>query len=121
MVAMTNTSSQPKATLVSSSGPMANSQKWNANGDASRDSATIVLSIDVAAPDCHNPRHPKPPAIGRAIFTITGKPDATIEEVVEELSTDLETTHDPSPQVCNLDCIVPQHTSMAVHEAPDSL
>src|SRR5882672_897498 len=29
-------------------------------------------------------------------------------------------THDQSPQVCNLDHMVPQHTSTAVHEAPDS-
>src|SRR5467141_2546041 len=43
-----------------------------------------ALSIDVAAPDCCNPRHPKPPAAGRATFAITSKPDATIEEVVEE-------------------------------------
>src|SRR5882672_3081600 len=28
-------------------------------------------------------------------------------------------TRNPSPQVCNLDRIVPQHTSLAVHEAPD--
>src|SRR5882672_11025066 len=28
-------------------------------------------------------------------------------------------TRDPSPQVCNLDRIVPQHTSPMVHEAPD--
>src|SRR5467141_3437220 len=43
-----------------------------------------ALSIDVAAPDCRNPRHPKPPAAGRATFAITGEPDATIEEVFEE-------------------------------------
>jgi len=43
-----------------------------------------ALSIDVAAPDCRNPRHPKPPAAGRATFAITGEPVATIEEVVEE-------------------------------------
>src|SRR5882672_8469750 len=43
-----------------------------------------ALSIDVAAPDCRNPRHPKPPIVGRAVFAITGEPDATFEEVVEE-------------------------------------
>src|SRR5467141_3457877 len=48
-----------------------------------------ALSIDVATPDCCNPRHPKPPTIGRAIFAITGEPDATIEEVVEEPQIDL--------------------------------
>src|SRR5882672_1282667 len=43
-----------------------------------------ALYIDMAAPDCRNPRHPKPPAVGWAIFAITGEPDATIEEVFEE-------------------------------------
>src|SRR5467141_1091699 len=43
-----------------------------------------ALSIDVATPDCRNPRHLKPPAIGQAIFAITAEPYATIEEVVEE-------------------------------------
>src|SRR5882672_9845492 len=43
-----------------------------------------ALSINVATPDCHNPRNPKSPIIGQAVFAITGKPDAIIEEVVEE-------------------------------------
>src|SRR5882672_5127466 len=43
-----------------------------------------ALSIDMATPDCQNPRHPKPPIVSRAIFAITGEPNATIEEVVEE-------------------------------------
>src|SRR5882672_10290200 len=43
-----------------------------------------ALSIDVTALDCRNPRHPKPLAAGQATFAITGEPDATIEEVVEE-------------------------------------
>ena len=30
-------------------------------------------------------------------------------------------TCDPSPQVCNLDHVVPQHTSMVVYEAPNPL
>src|SRR5882724_1080664 len=28
---------------------------------------------------------------------------------------------DPSPQVCNLDCMVTQHTSRAVYEVPDPI
>ena len=48
-----------------------------------------ALSINVAALDCQNPRHPKPPTIGQAIFSITSEPNATIEEVVEEPLTDL--------------------------------
>src|SRR5882672_9191347 len=47
-----------------------------------------ALSINVAAPDCCNSRHPKLPAAGQATFTITGKPEAVIEEVVEEPPTD---------------------------------
>src|SRR5882724_3657455 len=30
-------------------------------------------------------------------------------------------THDPSPQVCNLDCMVTQHTFMAVDKVPDPI
>ena len=38
------------------------------------------LTIDLPAPDCHNSQHPKPPVVGRATFTVTGEPEATIEE-----------------------------------------
>src|SRR5882724_7641786 len=48
------------------------------------------LTIDLPAPDCRNSRHPKPPVAGRAMFTITGEPGATIEEEVEDLLTELE-------------------------------
>ena len=41
------------------------------------------LTIDLPAPDCRNSRHPKPPVAGRATFTVTGEPEATIEEEVE--------------------------------------
>src|SRR5882724_5522957 len=40
-------------------------------------------TIDSPAPNCHNSWHPKPAAAGRATFTVTGEPEATIEEVVE--------------------------------------
>ena len=43
-----------------------------------------ALSLTVPAPDCRNSRHPKLPAAGCATFTITGEPEATVEEVVEE-------------------------------------
>src|SRR5882724_9373892 len=48
------------------------------------------LTIDLPAPDCHNSRHPKPPVAGRATFTVTGEPGATIEEEVEDLPTESE-------------------------------
>jgi len=48
------------------------------------------LTIDLPAPDCRNSRHPKPPVAGRATFTITGEPGATIEEEVEDLPTESE-------------------------------
>src|SRR5882724_909561 len=41
------------------------------------------ITIDSPAPDCRNSQHPKPAAVGRATFTVTGEPEATIEEVVE--------------------------------------
>src|SRR5882724_6913067 len=48
------------------------------------------LTIDLPAPDCRNSRHPKPPVAGRATFTITGEPEATIEEEVEGPPTESE-------------------------------
>src|SRR5882724_5649599 len=48
------------------------------------------LTIDLPAPDCRNSRHPKPPVAGRAMFTVTGEPGATIEEEVEDLPTESE-------------------------------
>jgi len=48
------------------------------------------ITIDSPAPDCHNSRHPKPAAVGRATFTVTGEPEATIEEVVEGPPTESE-------------------------------
>src|SRR5882724_9268033 len=48
------------------------------------------LTIDLPAPDCHNSRHPKPPVLGRATFTIMGEPEVTIEEEVEGPPTESE-------------------------------
>src|SRR5882724_4643634 len=48
------------------------------------------ITIDSPAPDCRNLRHPKPAAVGRATFTVTGEPEATIEEVVEGPPTESE-------------------------------
>ena len=48
------------------------------------------LTIDLPAPDCHNSQHPKPPVAGRATFTITDEPEATIEEEVKGTLTELE-------------------------------
>src|SRR5882724_6461647 len=39
------------------------------------------ITINSPAPNCRNSRHPKPAAVGRATFTVTGEPEATIEEV----------------------------------------
>src|SRR5882724_9009323 len=36
------------------------------------------LTIDLPTPDCRNSRHPKPPVVGHAAFTVTGEPEATI-------------------------------------------
>src|SRR5882724_5188683 len=38
------------------------------------------LTINLPAPDCCNSRHPKPPVVGRATFTLMGEPEATIKE-----------------------------------------
>ena len=48
------------------------------------------LAIDLPAPDCRNSRHPKPPVVGRATFTVMGEPEATIEEEVESPLTESE-------------------------------
>ena len=48
------------------------------------------ITIDSPAPDCRNSRHPKPAAVGCATFTVTGEPEATIEEVVEGPPTESE-------------------------------
>jgi len=48
------------------------------------------LTIDLPAPDCRNSRHPKPPVAGRTTFTVTGEPEATIEEEVEGPPTESE-------------------------------
>jgi hypothetical protein len=49
-----------------------------------------AVSIDLPAPDCRNIRHPKASAAGRATFTISGDPEATLEEVVEVPPTESE-------------------------------
>src|SRR5882724_9411294 len=48
------------------------------------------LTIDLPAPNCCNSQHPKPPVAGRATFTITGEPEATIEEEVKGPPTESE-------------------------------
>jgi len=48
------------------------------------------ITIDLPAPDCHNSQHPKPATVGRTTFTVTGEPEATIEEVIEGHPTELE-------------------------------
>src|SRR5882724_6075985 len=48
------------------------------------------ITIDLPAPDCRNSRHPKPPVVGHTTFTITGEPEATIEEEVEGPPTESE-------------------------------
>src|SRR5882724_3774880 len=48
------------------------------------------ITIDSPAPNCCNSQHPKPPVVGRTTFTITGEPEATIEEVVEGPPTESE-------------------------------
>jgi len=63
------------------------------------------LTIDLPAPDCRNSRHPKPPVAGRTTFTITGEPEATIEEV-EGLRLNRKTNTRSTPQVCNLDRVL---------------
>ena len=48
------------------------------------------ITINLPAPDCCNSRHPKPAAVGHATFTVTGEPEATIEEVIEGPPTESE-------------------------------
>src|SRR5882724_4749550 len=48
------------------------------------------LTINLPAPNCRNSRHPKPPVAGRATFTVTGEPEATIKEEVEDIPTESE-------------------------------
>jgi len=45
----------------------------------------------LARPRLSQSRHPKPPVVGRATFTITGEPEATIKEEVEGPPTESET------------------------------
>jgi len=58
------------------------------------------------------------PCVGQAIFAITGEPDATIEEVVEEPRQTRETNTRSISTGVQAGHVVPQHTSLAVHEAP---
>src|SRR5882724_1728468 len=51
------------------------------------------IAINSPAPDCHNSQHPKPPVAGHATFTITGEPEATIEEEGEGPPTESEKKH----------------------------
>jgi len=82
-----------------------------------------ALSIDVGGPrNCRNPRHPKPPLLVGPPLPSRASLMQPSREVVEGAPDGLgKLTRDPSPQVCNLDRVVPQHTSPAVHEAPDPL
>jgi len=48
------------------------------------------VAINSPSPDCCNSRHPKPAAAGCTTFTVTGEPEATIEEVIEGPLTELE-------------------------------
>src|SRR5882724_8300147 len=48
------------------------------------------LAINLPAPNCRNSRHPKPPVVGHTTFTVTGEPEATIEEEVEGPPTESE-------------------------------
>jgi len=82
-------------------------------------SVTTAAYIDLPAPTVRNSRIPKPPVAGHATFTVTGEPEATIEEEVGALRLSRKLTCDPSPQVCNLDHVVTQQPFPAVDRIPD--